>query len=352
MGETVRSDAIGQLRECLARLQSTPTYRDIVQPGDVVFARFRPVFSTEHIAELTEDEFRSFLLFENNHHWTGLHRQGPRICADLPRLREALALLLDESRPVESRLDTVVGRITGMGKAIATAILLVGYPDKYGVWNRTSQAGMLQLGVWPSFDRGDSIGHQYGKINQILLQLRDALGTDLWTLDAIWWALNQDEFATSETPEGVVTQAPEAAQVRGPRFGLERHLHEFLRDNWNHLDLGRDWALHSEPGDEEAGYEYVCPIGRIDLLAKHRTEPKWLVIELKRNLSSDQVVGQVLRYMGWVQRHLAQPGEQVAGMVISHDADDSIRYALSAVANIELRLYEVEFRLKEPDSLD
>jgi len=135
------------------------------------------------------------------------------------------------------------------------------------------------------------------------------------------------------------------------RFGLERHLHEFLRDNWNHVELGRDWVLYQEPGDEEAGYEYPCDVGRIDLLAKHRNEPRWLVVELKRNQTSDQTVGQLLRYIGWVKRHLAKDGEQVHGMIICREADNALRYALSTLQNVELRRYRVEFHLSEPETL-
>lgn len=113
-------------------------------------------------------------------------------------------------------------------------------------------------------------------------------------------------------------------------------------------ELGRDWALYQEPGDEEAGYEYPCDIGRIDLLARHRTQPYWLVVELKRNQTSDETIGQILRYRAWVRQHLAQDGEQVHGLIICREADDALRYALSEVQNVELRLYEVEFRLRRP----
>jgi hypothetical protein len=129
-------------------------------------------------------------------------------------------------------------------------------------------------------------------------------------------------------------------------FGLERHLHEFLRDNWNRIELSKDWAIYSEPGDEEAGYEYPCDIGRIDLLAQHKREGRWLVIELKREQSADQTMGQLLRYMGWVGQHLAAKDEPIQGMIICRDADKTLQYALHAVSNVEVRLYEVEFRLK------
>lgn len=348
---TVPADVIGKLREALASLKNTNIYKEIVEPKDAVFARFQPVFAPERVSKITEEEFRSFLLDKNNHHWSGLHRQGTRMCADMDRLRDALAILVDEAQPVADRLDGAIGMVSGMGKNVATAILLVMQPDRYGVWNNRSEANMKRLGIWPEFDHGESFGSRYFKVNQLLLQLRDTLQTDLWTLDALWWYMDQKEsgdFPPVETTEAASTSA--SAQNE-PRFGLERHLHEFLRDNWNRLELGQEWALYQEPGDEEAGYEYPCDVGRIDLLARHKREPRWLVVELKRNQTSDQTVGQLLRYIGWVKRHLAEDGEVVHGLIICHEADDALHYALSTLPNVELRLYEVEFHLKQPEAI-
>jgi RecB family endonuclease NucS len=75
------------------------------------------------------------------------------------------------------------------------------------------------------------------------------------------------------------------------------------------------------------------------------------VLELKRDQTSDATIGQVLRYMGWVKNHLATPGEEVLGMVIARDSDDAMRYALTAMQNVELRLYEVRFELRDPGPL-
>ena len=106
--------------------------------------------------------------------------------------------------------------------------------------------------------------------------------------------------------------------------------------------------LFEEDG-EQVGYEYnTNEIGRIDLLAKHRNEPKWLVIELKRNQSSDETVGQVLRYMGWVKSHRANLNETVHGLIISKIADQRLDYALMSVPTIDILQYEVDFHLKKP----
>jgi len=344
MAETVPTDVIGKLREAVANLNNTHIFKEIVEPRDAVLARFQPVFSPDHMAEITADEFLSFLLLENNHHWSGLHRQGPRMCTDMDKLRDALAMLVDETQSVADRLDKGTEMVSGMGKNVASAVLLVTQPDRYGVWNNRSEANMKRLGIWPYFNRGESFGKRYVKVNQTLLQLRDTLQIDFWTLDALWWYLDQKESGDLPPSGGVST-------VTEQRFGLERHLHEFLRDNWNQIELGREWTLYQETGDDEAGYEYPCDVGRIDLLAKHRKEPCWLVIELKRNQTSDQTVGQLLRYIGWVKRHLAEDGEQVHGMIICREADDALRYALSTVQNVELRFYQVEFHLKAPEAI-
>jgi len=161
-------------------------------------------------------------------------------------------------------------------------------------------------------------------------------------VDALWWRLSQ-----TDEPGGENTATEEAEfDTDSSRFGLERHLHEFLRDNWEHTALGKDWQIYEEDGDPEGGYEYPCAVGRIDLLAKHRTDARWLVIELKRNQSSDKTVGQVLRYVGWVKQHLAEQRDEVDGLVIAHKGDDTIRYALSATQGVELQLYEVQFSLR------
>ena len=134
------------------------------------------------------------------------------------------------------------------------------------------------------------------------------------------------------------------------QFYLETYLHQFMRDNWESIELGQEWELHQEDG-EVVGYEYKAgDIGYVDLLARHRSAPRWLVVELKRGQSSDATVGQVLRYMGWVKQNLASTGETVTGLIVAHSADAKILCALEYTIGVDLRLYEVDFRLISPGS--
>ena len=74
------------------------------------------------------------------------------------------------------------------------------------------------------------------------------------------------------------------------------------------------------------------------------------MIELKRNQSSDETVGQILRYMGWVKQNLE--GE-IQGLIISATVDQPLRYALSCVPNVSVKVYRFENELmKLKDSRD
>lgn len=132
------------------------------------------------------------------------------------------------------------------------------------------------------------------------------------------------------------------------QFGLERHLHDSLLDNWESTELGREWNLVEAGGDIKGyGYERPTDVGTIDLLARHKIEPRWLVVELKRNQTSDDTVGQILRYVGWVQEKLAGPDEKVEGLIVGLSDDIKLRYALKPTRDIRFRRYAVDFRLIE-----
>ena len=112
--------------------------------------------------------------------------------------------------------------------------------------------------------------------------------------------------------------------------------------------------IYGEPADEMKGYEYPTGVGRIDILAQRREGSGWLVVELKRDRAADQALGQVLRYIGWVQHHLAAPGGEVRGLIIAPDVDEKLVYALHGLGEqkIGLMRYRVEFRLEPVKGLE
>jgi len=350
------SDAtIARLRSILDRMRNwdDPVMTDILRSREAVLERFQPVFSSANVGSLSVENMSSFLLFRNNRHWGNLHRQTSNITRNPEGMRVAVRALLDETRPVAERFDEVDGMRIGIGKAIATAILTVAYPDKYGVWNNTSENGLIYLGLWPEREHNESPGHLFERINAVLTQLRDELETDFWSLDACWWAAQGDFTHAGQANPGdqgeQVPGAPIGGELRQTdyAFSLERHLQEFLHDNWEATEFGADWEIWKDEGGEECGVEFPCPsIGRIDILARHRRENRILVIELKRNQSNDQTVAQALRYMGWVKENLADSAASIEGIIISRSQDESLRLAISMTPMIKVMLYKVHFRLE------
>ena len=120
-------------------------------------------------------------------------------------------------------------------------------------------------------------------------------------------------------------------------FALEKHLEEFLIHNWKQTELGKEYDLE--------GQQYPVDTGRIDILAISKDKKILLVIELKKGRASDSVVGQILRYMGYVQEELAENHQKVKGIIIAHEDDPRIRRALSVTTNIEFYKYKVSFKL-------
>ena len=69
------------------------------------------------------------------------------------------------------------------------------------------------------------------------------------------------------------------------------------------------------------------------------------MIELKRNQTSDDTVGQLTRYMGWIKQNMND--NNVRGIIIAANFDKKLECALRVVPNVEVFLYKVDFKLNE-----
>jgi hypothetical protein len=138
--------------------------------------------------------------------------------------------------------------------------------------------------------------------------------------------------------------ADNAALEETAEFALESHLEEFLLGNWQSIAWGRPLQLWQGP-DGRSGHQLSTPVGRLDFLCTDRVNGALVVVELKRGRPSDRVVGQIMRYMGYAGTELADPGQAVEGLIIAHEVDDSLRYAVSALPALSLMTYQVAFSL-------
>lgn len=127
-------------------------------------------------------------------------------------------------------------------------------------------------------------------------------------------------------------------------FVLEKHLEDFLIYNWGQTELSKKYDLVTDEGVVVA-QQYPSDTGPIDILALSKDKKEYLVIELKKGKTSDVVVGQTLRYMGFVKNVLAINKENVRGVIIALEDDLRLRNAVSMVETIDFYRYEINFKL-------
>lgn len=125
-------------------------------------------------------------------------------------------------------------------------------------------------------------------------------------------------------------------------FAYENDLKNFLSNN---LHVIRPSLVVYQNGDIN-GVEFSVGSRRIDILAVDN-ERDFVVIELKVSKGYDKAIGQLLRYMGWIEKNLAEPGQKVKGMVIARAISEDLRLATSIVQNVELFEYALSISLKK-----
>ena len=125
---------------------------------------------------------------------------------------------------------------------------------------------------------------------------------------------------------------------------MEKHLEDFLVTNWEHTELGKNYDIYSDESSQ-TGQQYPTDTGPMDILAISKDKKTLLVVELKRGRASDHVVGQVLRYMSYVQEMLCDEGQSVKGAIIALEDDKKLRRAISMVNGVSFFRYKISFKL-------
>jgi len=136
----------------------------------------------------------------------------------------------------------------------------------------------------------------------------------------------------------------ESSPINQGLFYMEKQLEDFIVENWSNTEFGTKYDLIYEDG-ELISQQYQTDIGKIDILAKDKLTKSYVVIELKKNQTSDDTVGQLARYMGWVKKN--KNDDNVKGVIVAGKYDNKLDHARIMFPNTEVFLYEVNFKLKE-----
>ncbi len=107
----------------------------------------------------------------------------------------------------------------------------------------------------------------------------------------------------------------------GNFFVLESGIEEAVKANLSQLDL----RLAEDEIQQQCNLG--VGVGRTDLICRDK-DNNFVVLELKAVQASDYVVGQILRYMGYIRENWAkEQGVKVKGIIITPSYDEQLRLA-------------------------
>lgn len=142
--------------------------------------------------------------------------------------------------------------------------------------------------------------------------------------------------APPEDVEGADEDDAEGEQA----FALEADLRDFLANNLSVIEPGL--TLYEE--GRRGGVEFPIENGYIDILAKDR-DGRFVVIELKLSRGRNRTIGQLLYYMGWVDKHIGG-GAPCRGMIIAREITDDLLIATRRVSAVSLYQYHVSMSIE------
>jgi endonuclease len=123
-------------------------------------------------------------------------------------------------------------------------------------------------------------------------------------------------------------------------FAYERDLQNYLVKNLNRIEPGL--RLYEE--EEITGVEFPAGGRFIDILAIDN-QGSHVVFELKVSRGYDRVIGQLLRYMTWVEQNM-ENSKPVRGIIVAKEITNDLRLAASRIPSVRLIEYELDFKLR------
>ena len=180
------------------------------------------------------------------------------------------------------------------------------------------------------------------KVSEMSKELLSSLTAQNTLIDISKYEDELEKLLYGKRDTAVISNDPTIEEPS--EFALEKHLEDFLVKNWSSTSLGKKYNIYEVDG-EMVGQQYPSDTGPIDILAISKDKKTLLIVELKKGRVSDNVVGQIQRYMGFVKSDLAEENQNVKGVIIGLDDDIKLTRALSVTTNIDFYKYKVNFKL-------
>lgn len=206
------------------------------------------------------------------------------------------------------------------------------YEEAIEAWQKCSHRGVISKGIQEEITklRGALAGQCQGKA-VVIEDTPDEL---------------DEAEAVVEEEQAISPPKPKQQAIR-LTVKTEKMLEEMVEGM---IDKGKDvfgksLRMFGSPDGATYGRQYATSVGIIDLLAEEVKTGDYVVIELKRDESDDEVIGQINRYISWVREHLAKNGKKVCGVICVKKASQKLLLAARNTPGIEVYEYDLSFRL-------
>jgi hypothetical protein len=124
---------------------------------------------------------------------------------------------------------------------------------------------------------------------------------------------------------------------------LELHYQTLIHKNFSKLFPTLQY-FDEEMQKPKNGHYNTQSVGIMDFLTIEKDTKDFVVIEVKCN-TSDQTVGQLARYMGWVKDELCKDGQNVKGLILANKKKSSLDFALKVFPNVKFRKIELNLEI-------
>jgi hypothetical protein len=165
------------------------------------------------------------------------------------------------------------------------------------------------------------------------------------------WEIRKDEYGKLTVVQTGIEEFPASEDIeliedkQELSFPVESHLRDFIAQNIDVIKINdHKLKLYIDNNGRE-GIEYPTDVGIIDILAVDEID-NFVVFELKLSRGTDRAVGQILRYIGWVKKNLAND-RSVTGIIVANIVDEKLKYATFTIPDIKLFEYELNFKIHE-----
>lgn len=201
---------------------------------------------------------------------------------------------------------------------------------------------------YPNIKQGTVLAHLIRLSTNVSARLHYSARSD--GSDDKFYKIDSSHFRLYEpgrdpTPISELNPIPEeplqSVAETSSEFAYEHDLRDYLAKNLQIIEPGL--TLFRDEGI--TGVEF--PVGGrfIDILAVD-SAGSYVVIELKVSKGYDRVVGQLLRYTGWIKKHHAEPGQNVRGIIIAKEISEDLFLACSEITSVELYEYALSVAVK------